>query len=130
MSLFLKACGAALLAVILILTLGKGREMGLLLSMGTCCLVALAALQYLRPVLDFLMSLESIGNLDGAMVKTILKIGGIGLISEISCLVCNDCGNASLGKTVQLLGSAAILWLSLPLFTALMELIQKILGDI
>jgi hypothetical protein len=45
-------------------------------------------------------------------------------------MVCADAGNASLGKVLQILASAVILWLSLPVFTALIELIQKILGEL
>ena len=45
-------------------------------------------------------------------------------------LVCKDAGNESMGKSMQLLGSAAILYLSVPLFAALLELLQKILGEL
>lgn len=129
MTTFLQACAGVLIAVILILTLGShGREMGTLLGIGVCCMAALAAMTYLRPVVDFLSMLEALGGLDSDLVKLLLKAAGIGMISEIACLICNDAGNASLGKAAQILGTAVILWLSLPLFTALVELLQKILG--
>lgn len=130
MTAFLQACAAVLLAVILILAQGKNKEMGTLLSLGVCCMVVLIALSYLRPVIDFLGSLETLGGLDSTMVETLLKIAGIGMVSEIACLVCNDAGNSSLGKAVQLLGTAVILWLSVPLLTALVELLQTILGEL
>lgn len=131
MTLFLQACGAALIGVLLILTLGsRGKETGALLALTVCCMAGVAAMSYLRPVLDFLSSLENLGGLDGDLVALLLKAVGIGMISEIASLICTDSGNASLGKAVQLLGSAAILWLSLPLFSALMELLQAILGEL
>lgn len=130
MTLFMQACAIALLAVILILSQGKMKEMGMLLSLAGCCMVALVAVSYLQPVLDFLERLETLGNLDRAMIGTLLKIAGIGMITEIASLVCSDSGNGSLGKAVQLMGTAVILWLSVPLFTALVELIQKLLGEL
>lgn len=131
MTVFLQASGAVLLAVVLILTLGShGKEMGALLGLGVCCMVALIALNYLQPVVDFLGTLETLGGLNHDLVEILLKAVGIGMISEIACLVCTDAGNASLGKAVQLLGMAVILWLSLPLFTALIELLQDILGEL
>lgn len=131
MTLFLQASGAVLLAVVLILVLGShGKEMGTLLGLGVCCMVALIALNYLEPVVDFLATLETLGGLDGDLVEILLKAVGIGVISEIACLVCADAGNASMGKAVQLLGMAVILWLSLPLFTALIKLLQGILGEL
>ena len=64
------------------------------------------------------------------MVKILLKAVGEGLVSEVGALLCTDSGNGSLGKLLQLLGSAVVLWLSLPLFTMLLELIQELLGGI
>lgn len=130
MALFLRGCGAVLLAVILILTIGRGKETGTLLGMGVCCMTALIALNYLAPVLDFLRTLETVGELDGDLVRTLLKAVGIGLICEIASLICSDAGNASLGKGVQLMGTAVILHLSMPLFRALLELLQVVLGDL
>lgn len=131
MTLFLQASAAILLAVILVLTLGsQGKEFGTVLAIAVCCMVSLSAISYLRPVIDFLQSMESLGGLDSSMVAALLKITGIGIISEISNLVCADAGSSSLGKTMQFLGAAVILWLSLPLFTALIELLQKIMGEL
>ena len=131
MTLFLQVCGAVLLSVILVLTLkNQGKEIGLLLAIGMCIMAALAAMQYLRPVVDFLKSLENLGGLNSSMVTALLKVTGIGMITEIANLICKDAGNESMGKTLQLMGTAVILWLSMPLFTALITLIQKILGEL
>ena len=93
-------------------------------------MTAMAALHYLQPVLQFLDTLEDIGGLDDDMVKLLLKASGIGLITEIAVLVCKDAGNESMGKSMQLMGVAVILYLSMPLFTALLELLQQILGEL
>jgi len=131
MGLFLKACGAVLLAVILVLALGNQcRDLSVVLLGGVCCMVALTALEYIKPVLSLVDRLEEIGGLDNSMVKTLLKAAGIGFLSEISALICVDSGSSSLGKGIQLLGSAVILWLSVPLFTMLLDLLQKILGEL
>lgn len=131
MELFLQAGAATLLAVILCVMLSKqGKEMGMLLSIAVCSMICLIALSYLRPVMDFLNQLESIGGLDKDMVTILLKAAGIGFLSEIAGLVCADAGNSSLGKALQILGSAVILWLSIPLFQSLLALIQQILGEV
>lgn len=119
-----------LLAVVLILMLGSNKEMGTLLSLAVCCMAAIIAMSYLRPVIDFLRTLETLGSLDGELIGILMKAAGIGILTEIAVLVCNDAGNASLGKSVLLLGTAVILWLSLPLLTALVELLQSILGEL
>ncbi len=131
MGMFLRATAAVILAVVLGLSLGKqGQEIGILLAIGVCCMVSMIALEYLQPVVELIHSLERLAQQQGSMVGVLLKATGIGLVAEIACLVSSDAGNASLGKTMQLLGSAVILWLSVPVFTALMDLIQQILGEI
>jgi len=131
MTLFVQICGAVFLAVVLVLALkSTSKEFAAVLAMVVCCLTTVAALNYLKPVLQFLQSLENLGNLDNTMVEILLKSTGIGIITDIAMLVCKDAGNESMGKAVQILGSAVILYLSVPLFTALIELLQKILGGI
>ena len=120
-----------LLSLILILMLGsRNREMALVLSMLVCSVTALLALEYIQPVIDFAMQLEDLGGLDSGMVKKLLKVTGIGLLTEIAALVCSDSGSSSLGKVIKLLGNAVILWLSLPMFTMLIQLLQEIMGGL
>jgi stage III sporulation protein AD len=131
MELFIKTCGGILLSVILVLTLGnRGKDHSMVLMISVCCMGSLAALAYLRPVIDFVKQLEEVGGLDHKLVRILLKVTGIGLICEIGALVCNDSGCSSLGKTVKILGAAVILWLSLPLYAMLVDLLKGILGGL
>lgn len=131
MELFLQGASAVLLTVVLTLSLGKqGKEMAGLLSMVVCCMVIGIAIRYLEPVTDFLEKLETLGDLNGEMITILFKVVGIGMLTEIAAMVCADAGSATLGKTLQLLGAAVILWLCIPIFTALLDLIQGILGGI
>lgn len=131
MALFWKAAAAVLIAVVLELTLGKReKDFGLLLSIAVCCMVGIIAFSYLEPVLDLLRELEALGDLQGDLLGILLKALGIGLVAEVAGMVCSDAGNASLGKTIQMLGGAVILYLSIPVFRSLLELIQRILGEV
>jgi len=125
---FFQIAVGVLIAVILGLAVSKqGKDMTLLLSMAVCCMVLVAAAGYLEPVLSFLESLQDLGKLDSGMTGTVLKTVGIALVAEIASVICTDAGNAAMGKTVQTLAAAVILWLSLPMMQALVELIQQIL---
>ena len=131
MTIFLQACAGVLLAVFLILTLGShGKNMGNLLAMAICCMVAGIALGYLRPVMAFMKQLENLGNLNGELIRILLKIAGFGRLTEITSMVCSDAVNSSMGKTLQLLGNVVILWLSVPIFNMLLDLLQEILGEV
>lgn len=120
-----------LVAVVLGLVLSKqGKDTALLLSIAVCCMVLVTAVTYLQPVMDFIKKLQNIGSLDNQWITVMVKAAGIGLIAELASLICADSGNTALGKTVQILAASAVLWLSIPLMSALIELIQKILGEI
>lgn len=131
MDTFWKAAAAVLLAVILVPAVAKTeKDISMLLTMAVCCLVAAAAFSYLEPVLDLLWELKTLGDLSGEMLGILMKAVGIGLVAEIAGMICADAGNGSLGKTLQILASAAILYLSIPLFQAFLTLVQEILGQL
>lgn len=131
MELFLKTAAGCMLSLILILMLGKQeRDLAAMLSIAVCCMIALTALTTLAPVMDFLRRLESEGNFGPFGLDSIVKMVGIGLVSELVATLCQDAGNASLGKQVQLLAGIVILKLSLPLLETLLELIENLLGDL
>ena len=104
--------------------------MGLMLTMAACAMVCILALTYLEPVLEFLRELEYLSSLQTDMLGILMKAAGIGLVAEIASLICTDAGNASLGKTLQLLATGVILCLSLPILRTMLELIRKILGEL
>ena len=131
MELFWKAIAVSLLTVILGAVMGKkDKDISVLLSIAGCVLVAGFTAVYLSPGVRFLGELESMGNLRSDLLGILLKAVGIGLISEIAAVVCSDSGNAGLGKMIQLIGSVVILWLSIPVFQALLDLVQTILGEL
>lgn len=131
MNVIIKATAVVLVTlVVYLLLLKQGKDFSLLLSVAVCAMVAVAALQYLEPIFDFFDSLQLSGSLDEDALELVLKTVGIGLLVEVSALICTDCGNAAMGKVLQILGSIVILSLSLPLFTSLMELVEEILVNI
>lgn len=131
MELLLKAFVGALISVVLVLVLTKqNKEIALLIVAVVCCMIAAAAMQYLSPVLEYFDALQSVGNLDTQVLQILVKSAGIALLAEITGHICADSGNSALEKTVQLLATAAILWLSLPLFGKLMELIENVLVSV
>lgn len=131
MSQFLQAVALALIAVVLCLALsGHRKDMTILLSLAACCAVLLAAVRYLEPVVALVENLSQACSIDAQYITLILKAVGIGLIAEIASLICSDGGNSALGKAVEMLATAAVLWLAVPLINAVLELIQQMTGEL
>ena len=131
MELFWKAIAVSLLTVILGVVTGKqNKDISLLLSITGCVIIASLAAVYLSPVISFLEEMEELGNLRSDMLGVLLKAAGIGMVTEIAASVCGDNGNAGVSKMIQLIGSVVIFWISIPVFRALLDLIQTILGEL
>ena len=128
MSILIKAISGVLIAVIFCLTLSKhSKDLSLLLVLIVSTMVVGLAIAQLAPVVIFFEKLQTIGNLDRDLLNILLKAVGIGLLSEICALICNDAGNAALGKAIKMLAAAIILCISIPLFEKLIEFIEDIL---
>jgi len=129
MDAFWKTSAAVLLAVILCLAVGKReQDISALLTMLVSCMAAVSAVFYLEPILDFLRELGEVGRLQDGMLDVLIKAVGVTLITELTALLCTDAGFASLGKSLQLLGSSAVLYLSLPIMKSLLQFVQELLG--
>lgn len=128
---YMKAVGATLVAVIMILILGRqSKDLAVVLSMAACAMGALVMLTYAAPVLEFLTDLSVRARLEKGLFQLLLKAVGVGMLGEIGALVCADAGNSSLGKILQMLSGAVILWLSVPLFESLLQLMGEMMGSL
>ena len=128
---YLRFAAAALIGLILVLVVGRqSRDLGMLLSLTVCVLLALGAMEFLEPVMELLNELKRLGELDGGAVGILLRCAGIGIISELAGLLCADAGEGAMGKALQICANAAILWLSLPLLRQVLTMIGEVLAKV
>ena len=131
MDLFIKVTAGSLITVVLCLAIGKQqKDITLLILVTACCMIGVIAMQFISPILGFINKLSGIGQLNEGFIEILLKSVGIGMIGQIVSNICTDAGNSSLGKSLQLLCTAVILWLSLPLMEQLLELMDSVLGSL
>lgn len=131
MDIYLKAIGGVLVALMLCLALGnRGKEFAVLLALMVSAMVIMAGLSYFSSVLDFFAQLQSLIGLDNDLLNVLLRAVGVGLIGEIAGLICADGGQAALGKAVQILTSGIILWVSLPLYSQILKLVEELLSGL
>lgn len=129
MDYYWKAIACAIVSALLGLHMGKQeKELNLLLILAACCMAGTAALTFLQPLIAFLRQMQDMLQTQSDILQTLLKATAIALVTDMAASVCQDAGSGALGKTVSLLGSAVLSYLSLPLVTELLELIQEILG--
>lgn len=128
MGYFLQAAALAMVGAVLAIVVQKQvKELSILMVIACCAIILALAARFLEPIVDFATELRILGQLDGDMVAILLKTAGVGLIAELAIAVCEDAGEGTLGKMVRLCGSAAALYLALPLMTAVLTMIQGLL---
>lgn len=126
-----RTVAGVMLALILGITLSKqNKDFTTLLTVLVCCMVVTVAISFLEPVMAFFTQLRSIGNMDAQIMQIMLKCVGVSLVAEIAGMICSDSGFGAMGKAIRILATAAVLWLSLPLMTSLMEMLQGIMGEV
>lgn len=128
MDLFWKITGGILIASVLGLTLRK--DLSVLLALAVCAMGLTAALEYISPVLDLLRRMETLAAFQGDTMGILIKTMGIGFVTEIAAMICLDSGNGSLAKLIKSLGFITIAWLAIPLFEAVITLLERILGEL
>lgn len=129
MAYYWKLTAFVLIAVVLWLLLDKReKDLALLLNMAACCILAVGAMVYLEPIIAWIWKLCDTGNLAQDMLKTLLRAVGMGMVSDLTAMLCGDAGNHSLACAVRLFGNCGVLYISIPMMETLINLIQEILG--
>ena len=127
MNTVLKAISVCLIATVLWITLSSyNKNIALLLSVCVCCGILIPAYEYLSPVLKYFDELQNGSGWDHTAMQTVIRAAGVGILSELAALICTDAGNASIAKAIRILSTTCIMWLSLPMFRTLMELIERL----
>ena len=131
MELLIKLSAAILLSVIMLLVLEKqDKAIAVVLSIAACCMILLAAAQIIEPIIDFIDYLQNVSNLDYNLVGILFKASVCAFICEITALVCTDVGYGSLAKVLQMVGTGMIIYLAIPLFHSLLDIISQLLGGL
>ena len=131
MNTFFKAVAVILTAVILWLVLNKNsKEVSVLLTLAVCAVVISASIGFLKPIINFIYNVRELGNLDEELVSVILRVVGIGMLTEISAMICKDAGNEAMGKSLHILCVIVVIWMSIPVFEKLILLLDNVLSTV
>jgi len=86
-------------------------------------IIALLVLKQLQGVMNYILTLFNKTNLNYSYFSLILKILGVGYLTEFASSVCVDSGNSSIAEKILIGGKVIILCLALPIITNLLDLI-------
>lgn len=82
----------------------------------------------LSSVLSVLGSLEELSGLSNDVLEPVLKTALIGILTNMTAAICVDSGQSGMGKMVEVCGSALTLYLSMPLISAVLDMLTTMIG--
>ena len=128
MEIFFKVIGIAFVAIVsysLIKTSQPQIASALIIASGVLILIILA--DSISSVVTFFGDIAEKTGIDKTVFSSVIKIIGIGYLTEYSLSLCEDSGCASLGKKIELSGKLVILISSMPILTQILRSIGEII---
>ena len=89
-------------------------------------LIILTSLSYFTEIFVFIKRLVSVSGIDSEKFEILLKCFGICVVTKIASETCKDCGLESISSKIDFSGKTIILISSLPLFSEILEVIEKL----
>ena len=123
-----KIVGIAIVGCVCTLLLKNTQsQYAMLSSLATGIIILIIALSsFSKVILSFQAIIDKTG-VNSSLFSTLLKIIGLGYITEYSQSVCVDLDCASIGKKVSFAGKIAIFLLALPIIENLINTVTEIL---
>ena len=124
---FLKILFFALTGCAGALILGRS-EFRLAVSAVCACLCIGVIAVLLQPILSLAMELSALGGINRAIFAPLGKAAAIAVTAQLGGAFCMDAGERTIAAALEFGGVIAILYVSLPLFYALLDIIRAMIG--
>ena len=115
-------------AVAAILVKSTKPELALVVTIAGSIILLLFALEIFRGSMDIFAEIAEATGLSATIVRTLLKMVGIGYIVEFSAGVLHDFGQDSLADKLIVCGKIVILVLAVPILESVLGLVSDLLG--
>ena len=123
----LKVIGVGITGAIIANLVKNGKEeFTIFVTLATGIIILIYIMNSLEDVILAFNKITDTSGIDDKLFGTILKIIGIGYVTEYSASICKDFKYESLGSKIQLAGKIAIFLIALPIITNLIDLIGRI----
>jgi len=103
-------------------------ELSFAVTMTGIIVILLFIVDAMKGVLSVFSTIAQTTGVENGLIKILLKIVGVGYLTEFGAGVLNDFGSSSIADKVVLAGKLTILMLSLPILESLLHLVQGFLG--
>ncbi len=123
-----KIIGVGITALIIIIVLKQYKpEFTVYVSIIAGTIILFMVISKLSAIVALLTNLSNKTGIGSEFLKILLKITGIAILTEFAVSICKDSGETAIASKIDLGGKIIIVSISIPIITALLELIISIL---
>ena len=123
-----KIIGVGLIALIIIIILKQYKsEFAIYVSLIAGAIILLMVFSKLSSIVLLLTNLSNKTGINSDFLKILLKITGIAILTEFAVSICKDSGENAIANKIDLGGKIIIVSISIPIITALLELVLQIM---
>jgi len=123
-----RVIGIALATTFAVLLLKPSKpEIAALLSVVGGLLVILMFVESISEIIDNLGHLVQRTGIRTELFSALIRIIGIGYLTEFAANICDEAGNSAMAKKITLAGKVLILILALPIINNLVEIIVGVM---
>lgn len=117
-----------LISLILIIIIKQYKpEFAIYVSLIGGVLILFLVMDKLYGIIELLTSLSNKVSCNNQFITILIKITGITFLTEFATSVCKDSGETAIASKIDLAGKILIISMSIPIISALLETILKIL---
>jgi len=102
-------------------------ELSILVSLAGGVIILISLINYLGQIVSSFIQIVNKTNINFALFSSVLKIVGVGYLTEFGANICYDTGNNSVADKVLLAGKVIILCLALPIVSSMISTIVGII---
>ena len=123
-----KIIGVGLIALIIIVVIRQYKpEFTMYVSIIAGVIILFLVLDKVTGIITLLTNLSKKTRINSEYLSILLKITGIAILTEFAVSICKDAGETAIASKVDLGGKVIIISMSIPIISALLEIIMKII---
>lgn len=124
----LKIIGVGIITLIATLLVKQIKaEFSVVVALAGGLIILFMIIDSLNSVISYFSEIVVRTNISGEFFAIILKVVGVGYLTEFASNLCIDSGMSSLADKISLSGKIVIVVLSLPIITSLLDIVVEIL---
>ena len=125
----LKIAAIAISGVILASLLKSiNKDVSLYVILATSIIILISILSRISEIFIFIENIYNNVTYGREFFPVIIKVLIIAYITDFTAQLCNDAGENSIGSKVELAGKVMIFYVAVPILTAILQLIDVLLG--